>query len=304
MMLDCAIIGGGPAGLNAALVLGRARRNVILFDDNKPRNAVTQESHGFITRDGVKPSEFRAIAHQDIAKYPSVQFRGGRVAQVIKQGEDGRAFQLVTDSGEIYHAKNLLLATGLKEILPEVPGIRDYYGKSVFNCPYCDGWELRDKPLVIFSENQHTIHLAKTLYNWTKDVVICTNGKSDVLTPEHKAVLAAKQFRFYEQKIASLHGTNGMLEKVVFEDGSEVLREGGFTTVGWTQATAFAETLGLELNPLQGIVIDVLGRTNVKGVYAAGDMSVSGPAQLINAAAEGSRAAAGVNTDLTEADFS
>ncbi|MFD0695674.1 NAD(P)/FAD-dependent oxidoreductase [Paenibacillus sp. GCM10027628] len=302
MVIDCAIIGGGPAGLNAALVLGRARRQVVLFDDNKPRNAVTQESHGFITRDGVKPGEFREIAHQDIAKYPSVQFQGERVVQLIKEDEEGGAFQLITDSGASYRARTVLLATGLKEIVPDVQGIREYYGKSVFNCPYCDGWELKDKALVVIAENQHAFHMAKVVYNWSKDVVLCTNG-NDIVTPEQKEVLSNKGIRCYEQKIASLHGTNGMLEKIVFEDGSDLLRDGGFVTIGWSQATGFAETLGLELNSLQGIVTDVLGRTNVKGVYAAGDMSVSGPAQLIGAAAEGNRAAIGVNSDLIEAEF-
>src|SRR5688572_13336601 len=150
MTVECAIIGGGPAGLNAALVLGRARRKVLLFDDNKPRNAVTQHSHGFITRDGVTPAEFRAIGHGEIAKYPSVDVLSTRIVSVSRQriGE-GTAFELVAEDGEKFRAANLILATGLRETLPAVDEIYDYYGKSLFNCPYCDGWELRDKPLVI-----------------------------------------------------------------------------------------------------------------------------------------------------------
>jgi thioredoxin reductase len=139
MIVDCAIIGGGPAGLNAALVLGRARRRVLVFDENHPRNAVTQESHGFVTRDGVKPHEFRAMAHQELSKYPSVEMQLVRVTAIRKASD---AFAITTEKGDVFSAKTVLLATGLKEILPPIDGLHDYYGKSVFCCPYCDGWEL------------------------------------------------------------------------------------------------------------------------------------------------------------------
>ncbi|NEW09267.1 NAD(P)/FAD-dependent oxidoreductase [Paenibacillus sp. SYP-B3998] len=302
MIFDCAIIGGGPAGLNAALVLGRARRKMVLFDDNKPRNAVTQESHGFITRDGVKPSEFREIAHRDIAKYPDVQFRPDKVTQVTKENEGEITFELVTEVGESYRARTIILATGLKEIFPSIPGIRDYYGKSIFSCPYCDGWELRNKPLVAITETEHAYRITKVVSNWSKDVILCTNG-SDKLTPEQRQALKTKQISVYDQKIHSLAGANGLLKQIKFEDGSEILREGGFLAMPWKQATTIAESLGCEINTHLGIVTDVLGRTNIPGVYAAGDMSVNGPAQLINAAAEGSKAAIGVNTDLIEKEF-
>ncbi|MEW9700875.1 NAD(P)/FAD-dependent oxidoreductase [Paenibacillus sp. SI8] len=303
MIMDCAIIGGGPAGLNAALVLGRSRRQVVLFDDNKPRNAVTHESHGFITRDGVKPAEFREIAHRDVAKYPSVQVKRERVTGVTQDGGNGGLFELQTESGETIQARNVILAAGLKETYPAISGFRDYYGKSLFSCPYCDGWELQDKQLVVISENDHAFHMTKLVTNWSQDVVLCTNG-SDSLTPEQRDKLASKGIPVYDQKIASLAGDNGLLTKVVFEDGTEVMRAGGFVTPGWSNASAsFAEALGCELNSLQGIVTDVLGRTNIKGVYAAGDTTFSGPAQLVLAAAEGSRAAIGVNSDLIDLDF-
>src|SRR5436853_2415150 len=142
MIIDCAIIGGGPAGLNAALVLGRARRAVLLFDDNQPRNAVTQETHGFLTRDGVKPGELRHLAHLELRKYPTVEIRHTRITDV--RNHEG-LFELVADNSDVVQARALILATGLKETLPAIAGIHDYYGKSLFNCPYCDGWELRDK---------------------------------------------------------------------------------------------------------------------------------------------------------------
>jgi thioredoxin reductase len=160
-LFDCAIIGGGPAGLNAALVLGRARRNTILFDNNNPRNAVTQESHGFITRDGIKPKEFREIAHRDIAKYPSVMYEKTEIISITKKG---RLFELVTSDKELYQSKTIIISTGLKDVLPDIENISDYYGKSLFNCPYCDGWEMRDKHKVFISFRLSTIGLKTLLY--------------------------------------------------------------------------------------------------------------------------------------------
>lgn len=298
-MLDCVIVGGGPAGLNAALVLGRARRNVILFDNNSPRNAVTQESHGFITRDGIKPREFREIAHQDIAKYPSIMIRNEKIIDVKKTGMH---FEVVTEKGECIKGKKVIFATGLKEIHPAIENIMDFYGKSLFSCPYCDGWELKDLPLMIISESHFAFHMAKTVYNWSKDLIVCTNGKK-ILTVEQKNMLQRKGIKVYEQKIKSLIGGNGSLEAVIFEDGEEVKRNGGFVTPEWIQATTFGQSLGCKTHELGGIITDQFGRTNIEGLYAAGDTSVIAPSQVIIAAAEGSRAAMGVNTDLSQDDF-
>jgi thioredoxin reductase len=172
-VIDCAIIGGGPAGLNAALILGRARRNVLLFDNDKPRNAVTQESHGFITRDGIKPKEFREIAHKELSRYASVLYLKREVTSVIKN----KMFELVTSEREKYYSKTIIISTGLKDILPIIENISDFYGTSLFHCPYCDGWELRDKPLVvIIGEQVQGFHFIQTIFNWSKDLVVLTNG--------------------------------------------------------------------------------------------------------------------------------
>ena len=151
MLYDCVIIGGGPAGLNAALILGRARRNTMLFDNDNPRNAVAQESHGFITRDGIKPKEFREIAHKELSRYPSITYTKMEVTSVLK---DNSLFELVTSDNERYQSKAIVISTGLKDVLPRIENISDYYGKSLFHCPYCDGWELRDKPLVVIIGEQ------------------------------------------------------------------------------------------------------------------------------------------------------
>ena len=300
MVIDCAIIGGGPAGLSAALTLGRARRNVLVFDDNQPRNAVTQETHGFLTRDGVKPAELRSFAHRDISKYPSAEMRHSRITDVSNQG---RSFELVADNGEVFQARTIILATGLKETLPAIEGIHDFYGKSLFNCPFCDGWELRDKPLVVIAEDgQAAFHMTQVVWNWSRNLLICTNDRSH-LTEEQKETLQKKEIQVVENPITALVGKNGMLERVVFSTHEEITREGGFVVPQWTQASPFGALLGCDLNALGGIVTDDFGRTTIPGVYAAGDASVVMPSQLIYAAAGGLRAAAGVIAALTGKEF-
>lgn len=184
MLYDCAIIGGGPAGLNAALVLGRARRKVALLDNNQPRNAVTHASHGFLTRDGITPSEFRRIAYEEVTSYPSVEHHPLTVMDIQKIPEGF----LIMAGDQVIRARKLLITTGMKETVPDIPGLKELYGKSLFHCPYCDGWELRDRPLIVIAENEGLFHLAKLLYNWSRDLVICSNGRS-ILTDEQKQKL-------------------------------------------------------------------------------------------------------------------
>src|SRR5918995_780404 len=300
MLFECAIIGGGPAGLNAALILGRAIRNVILFDNNNPRNAVTQESHGFITRDGIKPKEFREIAHEEISKYPYIIYTKREVTSVIKNTP---SFELVTSDNERYQSKTIIISTGLKDVLPNIENISDYYGRSLFHCPYCDGWELRDRPLVVIIGDQvQGFHFIQTIYNWSKDWIVCTNGTVFQNT-EQKHLLQRKGIKIIENKIENFVGENGQIEKILFENGKSVSRKGGFVMPQLVQSSDFGKQLGCQYNSLGGIAIDSFGRTNIPGVYAAGDASVIAPAQLIIAAAEGVRAAAGVNMDLTQKEF-
>lgn len=300
MLFDCAIIGGGPAGMNAGLVLGRAKRRVILFDDNKPRNAVTQHSHGFITRDGVTPAEFRALGRAELANYPSVEIQESRVEKVTQRGE---VFELLTADSARFTVANIILATGLREILPAVENIYAYYGKSLFNCPYCDGWELRDKPLVIIAETEMAAtHLPQILYNWSRDLILCTNGHS-ILSEEQKAFYAKHGIEVIEEKISGLVGQAGQLEQVVFAKHPPIARAGGFVGVQFQQATSLGADLGCVLDRRGGLVTDEMGRTTVRGVYAAGDNSTVKQAQLIMAAAAGSKAAITLNSDLTEQYF-
>ncbi|KGA98388.1 FAD-dependent pyridine nucleotide-disulfide oxidoreductase [Alkalihalobacillus alcalophilus ATCC 27647 = CGMCC 1.3604] len=299
MIVDCAVIGGGPAGLNAALVLGRSRRKTILFDDNKPRNAVTSESHGFITRDGIHPEELKRVAQEELSRYPDVRIEKQRVHLINKENN---LFEVETENGEVYRARKIILATGFKEVLPDIPQVKEFYGKSLFSCPFCDGWELRDRPLAVIADDHKAFHMAKLVSNWTNDLIIFTNG-SKVLSYEEQELLKSKGIRINEKKIATFIGEEGMLEKIQFEDGTTVLRKGGFISAEWKQAASFECSLEYTFNEQGGIATDSWQRTNTEGVYACGDTRMAGPSQLIMAAGEGSMAAMAVNAALIEEKF-
>lgn len=299
MLYDCAIIGGGPAGLNAALVLGRSRRKTLLFDDDNGRNLVTRESHGFITRDGIEPEEFKRLGRKDIAKYDCVEIKEQRIVSVHRITETH--YELVTENGDIYHSIKIIIAAGLKEEQPNIPDIEKFYGTSLFSCPYCDGWELRDQPLAVIADKQ-VFELAKKIYTWSRDLIVFTNGEGR-LEEEDKQKLLRKGIKVVEDIIDGLEGDNGQLRSVRLEDGTLIDRVGGFVTPLWSHATPFAKELGCKLSEHGGILTDGYGRTNVWNVYAAGDASLIVPSQLVIAAGEGSAAAIGVNGDLVNEYF-
>ncbi|MBF6632697.1 MAG: NAD(P)/FAD-dependent oxidoreductase, partial [Planococcus sp. (in: Bacteria)] len=270
MLYDCAIIGGGPAGLNAALVLGRSRRKTLLFDDDNGRNLVTRESHGFITRDGIEPEEFKRLGRKDIAKYDCVEIKEQRIVSVHRITETH--YELVTENGDIFHSIKIIIAAGLKEEQPNIPDIEKFYGTSLFSCPYCDGWELRDQPLAVIADKQ-VFELAKKIYTWSRDLVVFTNGEGR-LEEEDKQKLLRKGIKVVEDIIDGLEGDNGQLRSVRLEDGTLIDRVGGFVTPLWSHATPFAKDLGCKLSEHGGILTDDYGRTNVWNVYAAGDASL------------------------------
>ncbi|MFP7456521.1 NAD(P)/FAD-dependent oxidoreductase [Bacillus safensis] len=297
MLLDCAIIGGGPAGLSAALVVGRGRKQVIVFDDELPRNRVTQESHGFITNDGMTPFEIRRAGEADLQKYPNIKIKRSRINDIQKREE---FFTLLTHEGDTFEAKKIILATGLQDILPEIEGIHDVYGKTLFSCPFCDGWELKDKALALIAENQRALHMAKLLSNWTKDLIVFSNGH--VLAEEDKVLLTAHSIQVIDVPIVSIDHDNGQLRSLQLANGEIVKREGGFVASEFKQSAPFAEMLGCQMTKNAGVETDILGRTTVSGVFACGD-SLGGPAQLVLAAAAGSQAGMGVIHELVQEEF-
>ena len=293
-MKDCIIIGGGPAGLNAALVLGRARRDILVVDHNNARNKVTQRAHGFITREGIKPSEFREIAHQELKAYPSVEIVAEQVVK-LETVKDG--FKVITDRGFEWTCRKVILATGVKEKFPNIPTLQDFYGTSIFNCPYCDGWEYNDQPLAVFGLVDYTIHMAEILMNWSQDLVIFTNGKE--LTRSQKKEIQKLTVQVETEKIKRLHGKDGQLTSVELESGQQIERVGGFITPELIQASDLGQQIGLVKDDMGGYKSDEIGHTDIPHLFVAGEASKIYPSQLIIAAASGVQAAMAVNVELT-----
>ncbi|GAA3349751.1 MULTISPECIES: NAD(P)/FAD-dependent oxidoreductase [Lysinibacillus] len=293
---DCMIIGGGPAGLSAALTLGRARRKVALVDNGTNRNRVTQESHGFLTRDGIKPQEFKNLASKDIESYPSITMMDQTVIEIIKDDITG-LFLVNTSENKTYVTEKILLATGIQEEFP-LPQIRQYYGKSLFSCPYCDGWELRDKPLAIIAENEeHISHMTKLVFNWSQDLIVFTNGHQ--LSKKIQNDFEQKKIKAYTNTIKDLHGDDGNLSSVELETGDNILRAGGFVVPSFYRPNKFAKQLNCQVDENGTIMTDGAGRTTAAGIYIAGETEKGGPSSLMIAAAEGFKAASSINMDIT-----
>ncbi|ETT84120.1 NAD(P)/FAD-dependent oxidoreductase [Viridibacillus sp. FSL R5-0477] len=299
-IFDCIIIGAGPAGLSASLTLGRARRNIAIFDNGTNRNRVTQESHGFITRDGIKPQEFKEIGLNELKNYPSISYFQKTVTQIIKDSSNDR-FIAKTEDGLEFVAEKVILAAGIQEVF-SFQSIREYYGKSLFSCPYCDGWELRDKPLVVMADSEaHIMHLAKLVYNWTKDLVVLTNGVE--LSKDGASELQKRNIKVKTERIKKLIGDDGILQEIEFVSGETILRSGGFVVPSFYRPNQFVEQLGCKVQENGVVETDGSGRTSQKNVYIAGETEKSGPSSLMFAAADGSKAAFSVNIDLTTERF-
>lgn len=299
-VLDCIIIGGGPSGLSASLTLGRARRKIALFDDGTNRNRVTQESHGFITRDGIKPQEFKDIALNELLNYPSVSYSKATITEIVKDIDHDK-FIVKTNNGQEFISEKIILATGIQEVF-SIPSIRKYYGKSLFSCPYCDGWEQRDKPLVVIAEKEeHVLHLTKLVYNWSQDLVVLTNGVQ--LSIEGVSELQKRNIKIISDPIKNLIGKDGYLQKIELVTGEMIIRSRGFVVPSYYRPNQFAEQLGCRVHENGKVITDGVGRTTQKNIYIAGETEKSRPTSLMISAAKGNKAAVSVNTDLTMERF-
>lgn len=292
---DCMIVGAGPAGLSAGLTLGRARRNIAIFDNGTNRNRVTHESHGFITRDGIKPQEFKELGLKELEKYPSVSYFNTTISEIYKE-EGQERFVVKSSDGQSFVSDKVVLATGIQEVFP-FESVREYYGKSLFSCPYCDGWELRDQPLFVLAEKEEqALHMAKLVYNWSRDLMVLTNGVE--LSKEAVQELHKYNIKTRFDHIKNLIGDNGYLQKIEFETGEILPRSGGFVVPSFYRPNAFAEKLGCEIHKDGSVITDGAGRTTEKHIYIAGETEKSSPSSLLISAAEGNKAGVAVNADL------
>ncbi|WP_034744044.1 NAD(P)/FAD-dependent oxidoreductase [Halalkalibacter wakoensis] len=297
--VDVAIVGGGPGGLSAALVLGRSCRSVVLVDSGHPRNEVTYESHGFLTRDGIKPFELRAIAHEQMQKYENVTMINDLVQSVEK---DQNRFKTTTTSGVVISSRKLIFATGLKEHLPTIPGLKETYGKSIFSCPYCDGWEHRDQPLAIIGNQKDLIHSIRLIYNWSRDLVVMTHGPA-ALTEKEKKEVMNRDVRIIETEIKEISSDEGLLKEVAFVDGETIQRKAAFlVNTGAEQATFLPEKLGVPLTKNGSFETKEHGKTKIAGLYIIGDAAKRFTG-LIGAASEGYETGVHMNREFVEEDW-
>jgi thioredoxin reductase len=298
-MYDVIVVGAGPAGLSAALILGRCRRSVLVCDTGKPRNAASHALNGYLTRDGTPPREFLEIGRQDVAKYDTVELVtiGASAAECVPGGR----FRVVLEDGTVAFARKLLIATGVVDNVPDIPGIRELYGTSVFHCPYCDGWEIRDQPLAIYGRGSRGLGLSLELTAWSADLVLCTDGPSEI-DAEGLSRLARNGIAVREERVLSLEGSGGILQRVILEGADPLPRRAMFFTTGQSQQSELAIHLGCELNEKGTIATGKYEKTHLPGLFVAGDASRA-VQWVVVAAAEGAEAAFAINTDLIKEDL-
>ena len=298
-MYDVVIVGAGPAGLSAALMLGRCRRTVLVCDSGQPRNAASQAVHGYLTREGIPPREFLRTAREQMRPYTTVTFRDVTVTGAECR-TDGR-FHVTLEGGETVHARKLLIATGVRDNLPQVEGLRELYGRSVFHCPYCDGWEVRDQPLAVYGKGEKGYGLSLELIAWSADIVLCTDGPCDI-DDEQRDRLGRNGIRVRDERVRRLEGHDGGLQRIVFESGPDEERRALFFTAGQYQHSPLAIQLGCEFNDKGTVRTGRYETTHLRGLYVCGDASRA-VQWVVVAASEGAEAAFAINTDLIREDL-
>lgn len=293
-MYDVIIIGGGPAGLNAAMILGRARRNVVVFDSGEPRNRWSESMNGFLTSDGMDPKEFIKKGRAELAKYN---------VELIDLAVDAATYSkgqfIITDSeGKVHQSKKLLLATGLKDLVPKIEGIDELYGKSVHHCPYCDGWESRDKAIAVYGKDRDGIGLALAMKNWSSQVTLYTDNTSK-LTKQDIELLNRNEVNYNTERIVRLEGENGQLKYVVTNGGKRNEQGAMFFSTGTKQQSILGEELGCEFTAQGVIKTRKQQKSNIPGLYVAGD-AARDMQMVIVAAAEGAKAGVAINKELQQ----
>lgn len=298
-MLDVVIVGGSSAGLSAALVLGRSLRDVVVIDDQQPCNRFSNASHGFLTRDGTRPSELLGIARDQLKRYPSVVLKSATAVHIEKL--DG-GFEIIGSDASKLQARKVLLATGLNDELPPLRGIEGLWGKSVFHCPYCDGYEVRGQALAVYGVDEAALHQVMLLRNWTDQLTLCA-AEGWGLTVGQRDKLTRLGIRVVEQPIAALESIDTQLQAVRFGDGTLLSCDALFIRPKTSHRTTFARELGCEVDEHNVMKIDLRGRTSTEGVFAAGD--IASPIRSVAiAVAQGAAAAYGINADLIDWDYS
>lgn len=297
---DVLIIGGGPAGLSAALSIGRMRRSALVCDDGSPRNQPSRHAHNLPSQDGIHPAEWRKNAKSDLRRYDTIEFFDGSVKSARKKGN---AFSAELASGERVEFRKLILAHGITDRLPEASGFKELWGKSIFHCPYCHGYEARGQRLGLVGNGAFAEHLLPMLFALSKDLVLFSNGPSE-LGPDFKTRVLKREIKVIETKISALEREGDRLKSVVLEDGTRLARDGLFVVPRFPVElkSRIGTHLGCERNEMGFFVAQETVKTTVPGVFAAGDI-LPGHQSVLGAAALGQMAGARVASELTHEDF-
>ena len=292
------IVGGSYAGLSAAMALGRSLRNVLIIDNGQPCNRQTPHSHNFITQDGVPPAEIAAKAKEQVLKYKTVEFITDLAVSAEKTK---KGFSITTQSGDIVTAEKLIIATGVKDIIPKIDGFAECWGISMIHCPYCHGYEVRNKKTGIMANGERAFHLASLVNNLTDNLTILTTGKAD-FTFHQMAKLESHQIAIIETEISAIEHQDGYLQKVIFNTGEKVAFDAMYTGFPFTQHSDIPISLGCELTEHGHIKVNEFQQTTIEGIYACGDNSTM-MRSVAGAVANGNLAGAMVNAELTKDHF-
>ncbi|HYF15955.1 MAG TPA: NAD(P)/FAD-dependent oxidoreductase [Phycisphaerales bacterium] len=292
-MLDVTIVGAGPAGLSAALVLGRCLRRVVVLDAGERRNARSRHMHNYPTRDGLAPSRYIALALREVE---AVGVRVLKEAATHAERVD-RRFRVTTDSGRVLESRRLLIATGVRDVLPEISGLRDCYGITVHHCPYCDAHQYAGRPLAAFGEGDAAVGLALNLRTWTKRVVACSHG----VAPSEKMLARAERngIRVRTERVTGLEHERGRMTRLCLESGRAERVDALFFNTGQVQRSGLAAQLGCTFREDGGVKTSDRQCTTIKGLYLAGDADKDVQFVVV-AAAEGATAAVAINRELQD----
>ncbi|CAN5212268.1 FAD-dependent oxidoreductase [soil metagenome] len=295
---DVIIIGGSYSGLAAGMALGRAVRRVLIIDSGKPCNRQTPHSHNFITQDGKTPMEIVTLARQQVEKYETVKFLSGLAIAGTKT-EGGFDIQIVT--GDTFRARKIIFATGVRDIMQNIPGYSECWGISVLHCPYCHGYEIRNEPTGILGNGEYGFEFASLIFNWTNDLTLFTNGKS-TFTSEQNAKLESHQIKIVEVEIERLEHENGHLQKIIFKDSTTTHIKALYTRSPFEQHSTIPEALGCKLTDDGYIKVDGSQKTSVPGVFACGD-NTTRMRTVANAIGMGTTTGMMVNKEIVLEEF-
>ncbi len=280
------------------MTLGRSLRETLAIDAGKPCNRQTPHSHNFLTQDGSTPKEISEIAKSQVSKYDSVKFYNG-LAVKGKQSKGG--FEVTTEKGDVFTSKKLVLATGIKDVMPDIKGFSECWGISVVHCPYCHGYEIRNQNTAIIANGDRTSHLVSLVHNLTKDITILTSGIKDFEEDDLKT-FKLNNIQIIEKEILSIEHRNGQIEKIVFKDGSSKNFDCAYGPVPFKQNSTIAKDLGCETDENGYLIVDWMQKTTIDGVFACGDNSTF-MRSVANAVNSGNTAGAMINGELSRINF-